>query len=190
MSTEEKTTWDERYSSPGYEPRRKPSDLLAKWIDYAVPGKALDLACGTGRNSFFLAEKGFEVTAIDISPTAIEMAKKQALEKGLIISWIVSDLDKYKISGEFSIIISFFYVNKEIVPDIIKALKKGGILVFESHMAPPYPSAEEHHGRFRFKQGELQQLFKGLKVLQYEERPVEEEGGRHSYLATLVAQKE
>lgn len=193
MTKEEKESWEKRYSSPEYEPRRKPSDLLAKWVGLVRPGKALDLACGTGRHSLFLAERGFEVTAVDISEAAIEIARKSAAEKGVNIKWIAADLDSYKIRGKYDIIISFFYVNKNMAPDIIEALKKGGILIFESHMVPPASSsgssAPDTH-RFRFQPGELRQLFPGLKVLQYEERPVEEEGNRHSYLASLVARKE
>ena len=189
MSKEEKNNWDERYSSHDYKPREKPSDLLTKWIDRLPGGKALDLACGTGRNSFFLAEKGYEVTAIDVSPTAIEMAKNKAREKGLTINWIIADLDRFKISGRYDVVLSFFYVNKKMVPDIIKSLNIGGILIFISHMLPAIPSEETNKHRFRFKPGELRQLFKSLKVLQYDEDQMDEEGGRHSSLASLVAQK-
>lgn len=189
MSKEEKNSWDARYSSHDYKPREKPSDLLTKWIGRLPGGKVLDLACGTGRNSLFLAEKGYEVTAIDVSQTAIKMAKNKAQEKGLKISWIIADLDIFKISGKYDIILSFFYVNKKMVSDIIKSLNVGGILIFVSHMLPAIRSEEPHNHHFRFKPGELRQLFKGLKVLQYEERQVDEEGGRHSYLASLVAQK-
>lgn len=190
MSKDERNKWDERYSSHDYEPRKKPADLLTKWIARLLRGKALDLACGTGRNSLFLAERSYEVTAIDVSPTAVKLAENQALERGLKINWIVADLDKYKIQGLYNVILSFFYVNKKIVPDIIKSLNTGGILIYQSHMFPPVPSEEPHTDRFRFKPGELRQLFKGLKVLDYEERQIDEEGDRHSYIASLVAQKE
>ncbi len=189
VSKEERKNWEQRYSSHDYKPREKPSDLLTQWIDRLPPGKALDLACGTGRNSIFLAEKGYEVTAIDISPAAIEMAKNKAREKALKINWIAADLEKYKISGQYDIILSFFYVNKKMVPNIIKSLNTGGILIFVSHILPAIPSEESNTHRFRFKPGELRELFKGLKVLQYDEDQIDEEGGRHSFLASLVAQK-
>ncbi len=190
MSKEEKNTWDKRYSSGDYKPRQKPSDLLTKWLDDFPPGKALDLACGTGRNSLFLAEKGYEVTAIDISPTAIRLAKNKALAKGLKINWIVADLDSFKICGQYDVISNFFHVNMKMVPDMITSLNIGGVLVYQHHMFPPFPSSEPHSHPSSFKSGELRQLFKDLKVLHYEEEQVDEEGGRHSYLASLVAQKE
>ncbi|MFC2073087.1 methyltransferase domain-containing protein [Chloroflexota bacterium] len=190
MNEAEKNTWDKRYSSGDYKPRQKPSDLLTKWLDDFPPGKALDLACGTGRNALFLAEKGYEVTAIDISPTAIKLAKNKAMAKGLKINWIVADLDSFKICGQYDVISNFFHVNMKMVPDMIISLNIGGMLIYQHHMFPPFPFSEPHSNRFSFKPGELPQLFKDLKVLHYEEHQVDEEGGRHSYLATLVAKKE
>ena len=191
MSENEKNTWEKRYSGDGREPRRTPSSLLTEWLVDRSPGKALDLACGTGRNSLFLAEKGYDVTAIDISPRAITLAEHRARERGLKINWIVADLDTYPIPGWYDlIVISFFYVNKDMVPSIINALKSGGMLLYENHMLSPSDADEAHHHRFHLKPGELGQLFRGLKVIRYEERQVDGEEGRPSYLASLVAQKE
>ena len=109
MSDEEKNNWDAKYSGDGYKHDQKPSDLLVRWLGSLPPGKALDLACGTGRNSLFLAEKGYAVTAIDVSPIAIRLAEKSAREKGLTINWIVADLDSYEIRGQYDLmVISFF----------------------------------------------------------------------------------
>ncbi|MFC1977694.1 methyltransferase domain-containing protein [Chloroflexota bacterium] len=190
MSNEEENTWDKRYSSGDYKPRQEPSDLLTKWLDEFPPGKALDLACGTGRNSLFLAEKGYEVTAIDISPAAIKVAENKALAKGLKINWIVADLDSFKISGQYDVISNFFHVNMKIVPDMINSLNIGGVLIYQHHLFPPLPLSEPLRHPSSFKPGELPQLFKDLKVIHYEEQQVDEEGGRHSYLASLVAKKE
>jgi tellurite methyltransferase len=192
MSEDEKNNWEKKYSGDGYEPNRKPSALLTEWLEARPPGRALDLACGTGRNALYLAEKGFEVTAIDVSPRAIALGEVLAREKGLKINWIVADLDEYALPGQFDlIVISFFYVNRNLVTPIIKALKKGGILLYESHLLAPSAAAEEaSRHRFHFRPGELGQLFPGLTMIRYEERRVDKGGDRPSYLASLVAQKE
>lgn len=191
MSEDEKNNWEKRYSGDDYEPSRTPSALLTEWLDDRPPGRALDLACGTGRNSVLLAERGYNVTAIDISPRAIKLAEHIAREKGLRINWIVADLDNYVIHGRYDlIVISFFSVNKNMVPAIIDALKGGGILLYENHMLSPSTPDDAHKHRFHLKPGELGRLFKGLKVLHYEERQVDGERDRPSYLASLIAQKE
>ena len=192
MSEDDKDHWEKKYSGDGYEPNRKPSALLTEWLDGRPPGRALDLACGTGRNALYLAEKGYDVTAVDISPRAIQLAETMAREKGLKISWLVADLDNYDPPGQFDlIIISFFYINRNRVPQIIKALKKGGILLYENHLLAPSSSDDEaSKHRFHFRPGELAELFRGLSMIRYEERHVDKGEDRPSYLASLVAQKE
>jgi SAM-dependent methyltransferase len=192
MSENEKKQWEKKYSSEGYEPNRNPSALLAEWLNDRSPGKALDFASGTGRNALYLAEKGYDVTAVEISPSAVELAEQAAREKGLIIKWIVADLDDYVIQEQYDlIVISFFYVNKTMTLAITNALKKGGILLYENHMLSPSSDEDEaHKHRFHLKPGELGQLFKGLNILCYEEIPADSHGDRPSFLARLVAQKE
>ena len=191
MSEDDKNHWEMKYSGDGYEPNRNPSALLTEWLDDRTPGRALDLACGTGRNALCLAEKGYDVTAIDISPRAIALGEDMAREKGLKINWIVADLDNYDLKGQYDlIVISFFYVSRNMVSPIIKALKKGGLLLYENHMlAPVSVDDEANKHRFHFQPGELKQLFRGLTTIRYEERQVEREG-RPAYLASLVAQKD
>jgi SAM-dependent methyltransferase len=192
MSEDDKNHWEKKYSGDGYEPSRNVSALLTAWLDDRPPGSALDLACGTGRNALYLAEKGYEVTAIDISPQAIALAEQAAREKRLKINWIVADLDAYAIPGQYDlIVISFFLVSKDMVPSIIKALKKAGLLLAENHMLSPSSTENEaRKHRFHLKPGELRQRFPGLNVIRYEECRMEGEGGRPSYLASLVAQKD
>ena len=191
MSEDEKNTWEKKYSGNGYEPRETPSALLTEWVDDRRPGTALDLACGTGRNSLYLAEKGYDVTAIDISPRAIAMAERIAREKGLKINWIVADLDNYPMQGQYDlIVISFFRVSRKMVFPIVDALKSGGTLLCENHMLPPSSADEDQKHRFHLKPGELREFFQGLKVICYEERRVNGEGDHPSHHASLVAQKE
>ncbi|MBI4596637.1 MAG: hypothetical protein HY730_09740 [Candidatus Tectomicrobia bacterium] len=107
----------------------------------------------------------------------------------MILNWIVADLDSFEIRGQYEAIVNFFYVNKNIMPAIIKSLKTGGILICENHIAAPEPAEEPHGHRFYFQPGELRKLFTGLQVLHYEEYQKDEEGGRLPYLASLVARK-
>jgi SAM-dependent methyltransferase len=192
MTEDDKNHWEKRYSGDGYESNRKPSALLTEWLEGRPPGRALDLACGTGRNALYLAEKGYEVTAVDISPRAIALAEDRAREKGLKIKWIVADLDNYALQGQYDlIVISFFSMNGNMVSPIITALKMGGMLLYENHMlAPESDEDEARKHRFHFRPGELRQLFPGLNTIRYEERPVDREGGHPAYVASLVAQKD
>src|SRR5713226_922780 len=89
--------WDERYRTENLE--AAPNPLLIETAQRLQPGKALDLACGTGRNALWLAEQGWSVTAVDAAPSAIEILHRRASERGIRLDASVADLEK----GEFEI---------------------------------------------------------------------------------------
>ena len=89
--------WDERYRSG--ERRSEdldaaPTPLLVESAGKLSPGKALDLACGSGRNALWLAKQGWSVTAVDGSPAAIEILRSRASESGVSVNARIADLEK------------------------------------------------------------------------------------------------
>lgn len=191
MSKAEKNNWEERYARDDQEAGRHPLALLSAWLNKAKKGKALDLASGTGRNAFFLAENGYAVTAIDVSATALRLAEEEAQARGLRITWIEADLDSYTLTGQYDLILaSFFKIRKQLAPAIIKALTGGGLLIYESHMTPPANPEEARKHQFHFQPGELRDLFSGLTILHYDEHQAGEKDGHPAWIASLVARKD
>jgi SAM-dependent methyltransferase len=83
--------WNERYAAAelwGVEPNRFVSPAAAG----LSPGRALDLACGEGRNAIWLAQQGWNVVAVDFAEVAIDRGHRRARELGVEIDWIVADL--------------------------------------------------------------------------------------------------
>jgi cyclopropane fatty-acyl-phospholipid synthase-like methyltransferase len=75
-------------------------------------GRAIDLGCGAGREAIFLAREGFDVTGVDISPTAIGMAEKAAIEEGVEVSFLVDDLtDLSRVKGLFDLLVDYGALN-------------------------------------------------------------------------------
>src|SRR5271169_6812350 len=94
--------WDKRYrlrEHAASDLEAAPTPLLMSTAVAEQPGKALDLASGAGRNALWLAEQGWEVTAVDGAPSAIEILQTRAAERALQIKAVVADLEK----GEFEI---------------------------------------------------------------------------------------
>ena len=75
--------WNERYSEQGFAYGTKPNDFLQASIESLTKGKTLCLAEGEGRNAVFLAMRGFEVTAVDLSSVGLEKAQRLADENGV-----------------------------------------------------------------------------------------------------------
>ena len=114
MSDEDRTRWNERYAAGAYGARMNPCALLetmlAGWAPdqsqalpqtstpggTEVPGlrRALDLACGAGRNAVYLASKGFAVDALDISAQALARGARRAEEARVHVNWEEQDLDE------------------------------------------------------------------------------------------------
>jgi 2-polyprenyl-3-methyl-5-hydroxy-6-metoxy-1,4-benzoquinol methylase len=71
-----------------------PPDALVELVDSGKvkPCKTIDLGCGTGNYSIYLASKGFEVTGVDLSPTAIKIVEENAKRKGVKINFLVADI--------------------------------------------------------------------------------------------------
>lgn len=83
--------WNERHGERnGFNPA---DTYLMKKLDLLKPSRVLDLACGRGRNSFFLAENGFQVTGADISDTGLKILAGEALNRNFKIQTIDTDLD-------------------------------------------------------------------------------------------------
>lgn len=87
--------WDERYRDKlpwGREPNR----FLLDEVRGLPPGRALDVACGQGRNAVWLASKGWSVTGVDWSEVAIDGARLLSERAGVDVEWIVADLERWQ----------------------------------------------------------------------------------------------
>jgi SAM-dependent methyltransferase len=93
--------WDERYRSADLVWGAPPNRFVAEEFADAPPGRALDLACGEGRNALWLASQGWQVTAIDFSPVAIEKARQ--LDTRGLVDWQVDDATTYTPTAEFDL---------------------------------------------------------------------------------------
>lgn len=189
--------WDRVFSrpKPGY--RTAPNQFLGFALErmqreQLLPGKAaLDLAMGDGRNALLLAEKGLDVTGIDISKVALEKARKAAAEKGLKIEAVEHDLFDFDYGRERWDLITVIYFNPAIkVFDRLKeAVKPGGLVVIEGQ-------GSEHTGdgpppATRFRPNQLLEAFSDWRILDYEDGRFECDWapGPPTHVVRLLARK-
>ncbi|HEV3142902.1 MAG TPA: class I SAM-dependent methyltransferase [Gemmataceae bacterium] len=92
----EQEHWDSRYKQPNQAPwdTGRPSAELQRQLAKRKlkPSRAVELGCGTGTNAIWLAQQGFDVTAIDLSPTAIERAGAKAAEADVRVRFLQADV--------------------------------------------------------------------------------------------------
>ncbi len=157
--------------------------------------RALDLACGSGRNSVHLARLGFEVTGLDILEDALVQARRVARSTGPLlgaVSFRRADLTTPAASArwlrpaQWNAIVVFRYLDRALLPRIERALAPGGLLIYETFLE----EQARIHGRprrpeFLLKPGELRASFRDLEIVEYREGPDSED----NRLATLVARQ-
>ena len=170
MAESDRLKWDQRYSQVtgiGQEP--------ASWlvdVSDEIPhlGRALDIAAGTGRLSLWLAKRGLDVLAVDISSVGLELAKQTAEAKGHLIEILSLDLEAQSLpDGPFDVITCFHYWQKDIFPMIRERLRPGGVFVAEVATVAnlerhPHPSLQ-----YLADPGELKQQCQLLQIAYYQE---------------------
>lgn len=160
--------------------------IVENFSSYAVVGNALDIAAGVGRNTHFLAEKGFVVDAVDYSDVALSQIKNMAT-----INKIEADLDTYLFKvNSYDLIVNCNYLDRRHFPLIQEALKEGGLLIFETFIVATGQGYHQPSNLdFVLRTNELLHAFIGLDIVYYEERDDVNNSGEKVKIASLVARK-
>jgi len=129
--------WDKRYQEKKLVWSAGPNQFVVSETQGLRPGRALDVACGEGRNAIWLAEQGWTVSAFDYSPVAIEKARARSTELGLDIDWQVADATT-DIRGAFDLILyQYLHLPRESMQASLalasQALAPGGTLHIVGH---------------------------------------------------------
>ena len=154
-----------------------------------APGKTLDVACGKGRNALFLASRGFQVTAIDISPVGLEHGRERAKANSLSITWQQADLEDLQVAaGEYDLIVNINYLQRSLIPYLKTALKPGGHVIFETYLIDQCAVGHPKNPDYLLGHNELLDSFRDFRVLLYREGKFTD-GREASFRAGILAQK-
>ena len=133
--------WNSRYAAEGFFLGPNPSRYLVERIglvEALVSGrKALDIACGEGRNSIFLARRGFSVTGVDISEEGLAKAARRAAQDGLEITLLREDLETWQVHDSWDLILNFNFLLRDLIPQMVAALNPGGVILFDTILDSP-----------------------------------------------------
>ncbi len=131
--------WNERYRKSDPVLPSAHSEVLEEYAKGLIPGKALELAAGDGRNALYLASQGWSVTAVDFSEVALERGRSFADRLGLSVDWQLADLVSYQPEMQAYDLVCLFYLHlpkaefHEILRRAAAALNLGGTLLVVGH---------------------------------------------------------
>lgn len=191
--------WDERYASSEFTWSTQPNQFVAAELAGLPPGRALDLAAGEGRNTVWLAGRGWHVTAVDFSRVGLEKGRKLSAARGVDedrVTWIVADLHDYRPEPACFDLVLIAYA--QVAPDLRAALlvrasaavAPGGTMFVIGHDltnltegagGPQYPEV-------LYTPELITAGMAGLRVLRAERvrRPVRQDGAPATAIDTLV----
>jgi len=180
--TDSRAIWDHKYQE-GLPSLTKPDPFFVsayeRLVDRAFPnaGTALDLAAGLGRHALWLAERAWQVTAVDVSEVAINKLSQTAAQFNVKIKLFAIDAAEYDFeTARFDLIVLFYHLDRTLFPKVVSALNPGGLFICKmavrwgSEIALP-------GGNFKpLGKNELASLVPGLQALDCHERPVRNRG--------------
>lgn len=189
--------WNQRYDTPDYVFGTEPADFLLKHAGYLKPGlKGLAVADGEGRNSVFMAHKGVETLAMDMSANALRKAKALAEERGVTVEHVEASVTDWKWEpAAFDLVVAVFIQflapaeRAEVFASMVETLKPGGVLMLHGYRPEQLgygtggPPIEEN----LYTEALLRESFAGLEILALESYDCEiDEGVGHSGMSALI----
>jgi tellurite methyltransferase len=189
--------WNERYGQDGFEPfPPAPAqwlvehEALLRALAERDDARAIDVACGDGRNARYLAELGFAVEAVDVSDIAVAALRAAAAERGLDVDARALDLEHEAPQREaFDVVVCTNYLQRDLFAGLQAALRPGGLLIYETFSrAHVEELGKSFNPAFVLDRNELLTAFAGLRIRHYREGVVDRDGSPRG-VASIVAQR-
>lgn len=155
--------WNERYRA-GDDLNADPAELLVSAASDLPPGRALDLACGAGRNALWLASRGWEVVAIDGAVEAINILRSHEAPVDARVLDLESEAPLPFDDDSFDLVAILYYLHRPLFAEAQRVVKRGGLVVCAAKM----------RGTYRVQPEELAQHFNDFEVLHSSEGEIAE----------------
>ena len=162
--------WNTIYAAGGHG-RQTPATVLKEFA-HLLPetGTALDLACGRGANALFLAERGLNVHAWDVSEEAISSLNTRVNELQLKLQTRICDITAEPLpTNSFDIIVVSYFLERKLMPSIISALRKNGLLFYQTFIRERVDDTGPRNEDYRLGENELLHLCRELHIVFYRE---------------------
>ncbi len=156
--------WDEQYRTAVGTKPLLPHSLLVEAASELGPGRALDLACGTGRNALWLAQRGWSVTAVDGSASAIQNLRTRAAQLHVTVDAQIADLEASGFSiapARYDLIAMCYYFQRNLIEPCKRGVTSGGIMIALALLMEP----GKEDSPFRLRPGELRGYFADWEIL-------------------------
>lgn len=188
--------WDDRYRTEELIWRAEPNRFLVEEVAGLPPGRALDLACGEGRNALWLAERGWSVTGVDFSGVALAKARRWAAERHLQLDLVEADLLEWEAPALPFDLVVVLYLHlpaqhrRRVLRRAVRGLAPGGRIVVVGHDSTNISNGfgGPQDPAVLFSPADIVADLEGLQPERAERvrRPVTDDNGHHEAIDALV----
>jgi SAM-dependent methyltransferase len=180
--------WEARHAEKDH-PILRPSSFLLRTMPRLPRGRALEVACGSGRNVRLLAEHGFRVEAIDISHAALLKARANGDVGDGAVAAIQTDLQTYPLpETRYQVVANVRYLQRDLWPGLKRSLTDLGMIVFETFLREQRTIGHPRNPELLLERGELARGFADFEILDYEEGLFASED-EPAFLARMLARR-
>ncbi len=168
MDTDRRRTWEDRHRAD--EAAGAPSPFVVQALEALAitapaAGRALDVACGRGRHALLLAERGYEVDAVDFAVPALMAVRRAAAARGLAIDCVAADVTTWPIpAAHYALVVVVNFLERALLGSLRDAVAPGGALLYETHRRAD-DTTSPIRPEFCLAPGELDELCRGWDVL-------------------------
>jgi SAM-dependent methyltransferase len=192
----ERKDWNRKHRERGVHFGAEPNRFLVAEVGALAPGRALDVACGAGRNAVWLAQQGWEVTGVDFSDVALASARDLAAERGVEVEWIEADLREWiPPASAFDLVVVLYLQvpaeeRRRVLDRAAGAVAAGGTVLVVGHDLQNLNGGwgGPKDPRVLYGPEDLAAELPGLEIEKTERvvRPVVDEDGEHEAIDALV----
>lgn len=176
--------WEQRYGS-AVSALPDPDSLLVEHAALLGSGRAMDLACGRGANALFLAARGFQVDAVDISLKALRVLQSEARRAGADVACVAADLDYWSLPvAQYNLVVVCYFFSEMLISPIKAALKPGGLLVYATYNVRHFSLRPGFNPAYLILPDALSRYFSD-----FEEIVHETDAGEHANISRLIARR-
>lgn len=168
MSDADRELWDEKWAEMDKTP--EVSDILRRHRSRLGSGVALDVACGLGQNSIWLAKNGFSVLGVDLSPVALSTAWRAAQLAGVDgkVLFARVDLDQWRPAREsVDFLCVMRFLDRDLVPHLLRSVRPGGLAAYATRHVGVLKRRPDANADYLLRPGELLKLFDAWKVIEH-----------------------
>ena len=165
--------WNRKYQDVHPTCDDAPDPLLIQYgnlLDGA--GRALDVACGMGRNAIYLAGLGYRVLGVDGSIVGLQRARRAVRAAGVSVDLVAADLDRFTVPPDyFDLVLVVKFLSRSLIPALKQTLKAGGLFIYNTFNLNLLQERPGFNAHFLLEPGELAALFEDFDTIDSNDSP-------------------